>query len=514
MFIRRYKWYILVVLVLVGAFAYFQNGNGDYKTVEVKRITLENTVQFSGTVEPADTIELSFENAGTVENIYVGEGDSVSGGEVLVALDDTKARASLAQALADLTQEEVYLSELKRGTRPEEITVQEVKVANLKTAIDDARRNLVTLLQKAYTTSDDAVRNSVDQFFEDPRSSNPELTPRASFSADQILRTEVEQGRFTMETLLEEWDADVQALVVDEDLTSHVSFTYGRLSSVKSFLSQVALVLNKAVPSSNATQTQINTWKTNIATARAAVDTLITEISTSEGTYNTSLSNLSLAEEELALMRAGATTEQINRQEAIVDLKEALVVSAREAVNDLTITAPFSGVIASRNIDSGEVVVPGQIVLSVISDNALEIKGDVSELDIIELEVGAIADVLLDAYGGREVFRAEIVHIDPVETLINTVPTYGVTLVFTEGSTERVRSGMTANMFVTTEKKEDVLAIPVDVLRERNFTQASVSILNAMGEPEEREITIGIQGVSGNVEVTSGLVEGELVIRE
>ena len=156
---------IFVFLASIPTLAYFaiarQNG---YETYVVKRANIIQEIGITGKVKPAESVDLAFEKSGRVAGISVSVGDKVSVGQALLNLENSEVSAQLAQALAEIQIEEAGLNEMKKGTRLEEIQIQETKIANLKISLETANKNLKDKLQDAYTKSDDAIRNKVDQF--------------------------------------------------------------------------------------------------------------------------------------------------------------------------------------------------------------------------------------------------------------------------------------------------------------------------------------------------------------
>jgi HlyD family secretion protein len=112
------------------------------------------------------------------------------------------------------------------------------------------------------------------------------------------------------------------------------------------------------------------------------------------------LDDLDRAAEALAVAVAG-----VSRSEAGIAEGQKELVSAektlqyhRARLNDTRITAPFDGVIISRNREPGDVVVPGGAILSLISTNELWISAWVDETEIARLRQDQAA---------RVVFRSE-----------------------------------------------------------------------------------------------------------
>ena len=94
-----------------------------------------NDVQASGTVEATDA-RLGFVSGGRIESLLVREGDAVKAGALLAVLDTAEAGARLQAARAQLQSSRALLSELERGSRPEEI-------ATGRAALDAAQKSLV-----------------------------------------------------------------------------------------------------------------------------------------------------------------------------------------------------------------------------------------------------------------------------------------------------------------------------------------------------------------------------------
>ena len=132
-----------------------------------------------------------------------------------------------------------------------------------------------------------------------------------------------------------------------------------------------------------------------------------------------------------------------------------------------------------------------------------------AEVNFSLLKAGDEAIVTLDAYGPGVTFLARVVSIDPAETVRDGVSTYRTIIQFMEQD-PRIRTGMTANVRITTEKRDNVLAVPQGVVVERDGRKY---VRVREGEQTiEREITTGSVSSLGSVEVLSGLSEGDVII--
>jgi HlyD family secretion protein len=73
--------------------------------------------------------------------LQVRRGDEVAVGDLLFTIDDTEAKAAVAQAEAEMARAEAQLENLKQGQRPPEIAVYEAQIAEAEAALDKARRD-------------------------------------------------------------------------------------------------------------------------------------------------------------------------------------------------------------------------------------------------------------------------------------------------------------------------------------------------------------------------------------
>jgi len=94
----------------------------------------------SGTVEATDA-DLGFQAPGRVLVIRAREGDAVTAGTELARLDTRELEAGLAVAEAQLEAAQARLSELERGTRPQEVATAEAAVRQAEQRADEARRD-------------------------------------------------------------------------------------------------------------------------------------------------------------------------------------------------------------------------------------------------------------------------------------------------------------------------------------------------------------------------------------
>jgi HlyD family secretion protein len=439
---RRIIYIVIAVLVILSLIAAFKlRGNGDGETVVVTLQDLVQTVELSGKVVPKEEVDLAFEIGGTVAFANKKVGDSVFAGEAIAQLDQTKVRADLSKAEADL--------------------------AAARAGLSDNQTTLDQNLENAYISADDAIHNKVDQFFEDGTSRGPEILN--SFEGFD-LRKKINEDRVMIEDMLTEWKTD----------TGDLSKTKGYLQTLTAFLNEVSVAVNKFETNPNLSQTTIDKYRADMATARQNIN-------------NASASLISGTAVESAKILAA----------------EATVSNYKATLSKMVLRSPISGVVSKQDAKAGEAVSANTVVASVISREN-QIEAYVPEISFAGIALGNRALVTLDAYGDSKNYEATISKIDPRETVRDGVSTYKIELKFTKAYTE-VRSGMTANIHIETGKKENSLVIPLRAIISEG-TLKTVSVLDENGDIEKREIKTGVTDSSGNIEVVFGLVAGDKVL--
>ena len=359
----------------------------------------------------------------------------------------------------------------------------------------NARSDVLNNLKNAYVNSDDAIRNKVDQLFSNPRSSNPQFNYAVS---NFQLETEIESGRLDMESMLNAWNPAISDSESIENLYSFILSAKSNLRRVQNYLDKVAAAVNSLASSSPLSQTTIDAYKAAVLAGRSNVTAALDSLSTSEEKLRT-------AESKLALKKAGTIQEQIDAKRAEVDSAKASLLALEAQLGKTVIRSPIAGIVTKQDAKKGEIASAGSLLVSVISDAKYEIEANVPEADIAKIKIGNTAEVTLDAYPDV-FFKATVTKIDPAETVIEGVATYKTTLQFSQNDS-RIRSGMTANTDIEGEKREDVLVIPARAIKQKEGKKI-VEILD--GEvTRDVEIETGLRGSSGDIEVVSGLKEGD-----
>lgn len=132
------------VLLIICGYYFWGGGRQEskYITSTVKRGTVSNTIPATGTIQPVNTVSLSFENAEIIKKIYVKVGDHVVAGQLLAEQEEDDLQAQVAQCSANLKSAAAKLADLRDGATEEEIIKAEASVKTAQNTFDQARTNL------------------------------------------------------------------------------------------------------------------------------------------------------------------------------------------------------------------------------------------------------------------------------------------------------------------------------------------------------------------------------------
>lgn len=239
---------------------------------------------------------------------------------------------------------------------------------------------------------------------------------------------------------------------------------------------------------------------------------------------------------------------QANVKSAYYNVQSAasMLKQSKDNLSRTTIYAPMSGTISKLSVELGERVVgtaqmAGTEIVRVANLNNMEVVVDVNETDIVKVNVGDSTIVEVDAYLKRE-FKGVVTEIaNSAESALSAdqVTNFKVKVRIlpesykdlTEGKPEHFspyRPGMTATVDIITDKKENIIGVPISSIviktdttgkkktRIKETTTSNTEkfecVFVKIGEEAKlRVVTTGIQDDT-NIEITSGLAVDDEVI--
>lgn len=463
------------VVAVSGVLLFSFGGAGVVETVSTRTEDLVRTVKISGKVIPSEKVDLAFEIGGTVSSVGKPVGSKVYKGEVLARLNSGPISADVLKSEAELASAQAELAKLE-GT------------AVYENSINNAKRSVNQSIRDAYTAASDAIQNKADQVFIDPLSSHPVI--RGFFDSYNDLRESVNNERVSIGYMLESWHQMVVSLGSSTYTDSELNLSKEYLSRTIAFITDVSSAVNMFEVTSYMSQSDIDSYKASMLSARESLNQVSQGFITSENTLSQSLSDVPV-------------------QVARVEAAKASVLNLKYQLAKTALTSPMTGVVAKQDAKLGQAVSAGVQIVSIISGDYL-IETYVPEVLIAGIKVGNTAHVTLDAYGAKESFETKVERIDPAETIKDGVSTYKVELSFVSLD-ERIRSGMTANIEIETFRKVSATLLPERAVV-REGEESFVYVVDTSSKKRKIQVEVGEKDSKGNIEILSGLSTNDQVV--
>ena len=191
-----------------------------------------------------------------------------------------------------------------------------------------------------------------------------------------------------------------------------------------------------------------------------------------------------------------------------VDGAQRALDRAQRALDNTVVVAPATGTVIDLPIKVGDSVSQSQPLARIAALKDMQLVADVDELDLPNVVIGATVTFRLDAYPEREL--QGVVRTTAPQARVQGGATVFATTVDYEAQPDLdIRPGMNADVTIVTASRQNVLLIPQRALKtvgDRSF----VTVRTPKGNTD-REVILGYRS-QGNVEVVSGLTDGEVVV--
>lgn len=279
---------------------------------------------------------------GIIDELKVHEGDSVKEGDVLMILDGKAAQSELEQALAKESSLRIRAERLRAFGLDQKPDFSEFR---------NQYKNLIDDQQSIY---DMQVRNRNDQ--------------RAIIDKQQ----EQQKSLLTIQKGQE------------KDLRHELSIQEEQLAADK-------VLLGKQLT----TKTKYRESEVKVSNVRKELDQVLNQMQQTHQAIAESDNKLT---ELSTRLRNDALTEMGNVTAEIAQVKES-ITKLQDRVNRLVIKAPVSGVIKGLKITTLKgVIQPGEEILQIVPENAMEVEGQIIPKDIGNTQVGQDVTIKVSAY--------------------------------------------------------------------------------------------------------------------
>jgi HlyD family secretion protein len=186
-------------------------------------------------------------------------------------------------------------------------------------------------------------------------------------------------------------------------------------------------------------------------------------------------------------------------------LRERLA-AAQAQLDKAVIRATADGTVLTRNVEPGDLVQPGRVLLEIARSGDTEIEVPFDEKNLATLALGQHAQCIADAFP-QQPFGAVVNHIAPsidarrgtvsIRLRVDPVPRF-------------LRQDMTVTVTVETGRRANARVVPDDALLAADTPRPFVLAVRK-GRLSRQPVTLGLRGMALS-EVTSGLDVGDWVL--
>ncbi len=249
---------------------------------------------------------------------------------------------------------------------------------------------------------------------------------------------------------------------------------------------------------------------------------------------------------QIAKADLDAAKQNVESSKFQVKSSEASLKEAEEDLRKTSIYAPMDGTVSVLNVEQGERVagtsmMAGTDLMSIANLDRMELLVEVNENDIVNVKLQDTALVELDAYLDRK-FKGIVTEIansaNTTGTSADQVTNFDVKILLLKPSYQDLitpqnpnplRPGMSATADIQTQKKTDVLSVPIEAVTTRGDSVINKSSLDSLNLAENSDETHELVFVYDNgvvkqqlvktgildntyIEITDGLKEDQEVV--
>jgi len=359
----------------------------------------------------------------------------------------------------------VRTSKIARGTFRYTVTSTSSGTLKAERVTQIASRINGRVIKVAFDEGD-LVRKGQPLVFLDPAEATANVKMAQATLALSQVRYERAQAAYELEKKL---------------VDSRIRESQARLTEAASTLKRAGDMMKQGIYSDE----QLDSARKNYDVARAAHDQVVANRQV-----------VVLKEKEM--LAAGAEVRQ---------LKESLGISQIQA-SYLVISAPFRGLVSMKDVELGEMVMPGVPLVEIVDDTSIYVSAPIDEADIHKIHVGQTAGITIDAYPGVK-FTGRIYEIAPIVSEDKQEGRTVTIKIAVDPHHETLRPGMSCDIEILVDRIPGALLVPTNLLMGRGKKKYVFVVDKNI--VRRRRVTPGLSNWDVT-EVKAGLKEGEAVV--
>jgi len=204
---------------------------------------------------------------------------------------------------------------------------------------------------------------------------------------------------------------------------------------------------------------------------------------------------------------------QVRLDAAAIDQRQAALDAAQVNLDYTDIVSPVRGTVVARNVDVGQTVAASfqTPTLFLIAQDLTQMQVDtnVSESDVGQARLGQKATFAVEAYPHRS-FEGRVVQVRRAPITVQNVVTYDV-VIGVPNPEQLLFPGMTANVRILVDEREDAVLVPAAALRFEPHGAAAADPVASAAEAPAPHVWVLRDGRPERVAVATGIDDGTRV---
>jgi membrane fusion protein (multidrug efflux system) len=203
--------------------------------------------------------------------------------------------------------------------------------------------------------------------------------------------------------------------------------------------------------------------------------------------------------------------DEITRLKAGLEAREGGLASARAALSERTVVAPFSGRIGIRRVSVGALVTPGTAIAPLVKEDPVQVEFSVPETAIAGLKPGLVVRATTPAWPGR-VFTGAVTAVDPQAS--ETTRSVGAIAIIPNPD-RALRPGLALTVELVVQRIADAVRVPEGALVRQGDAAFVWVVADAGKGAVARRVPVqtGVRS-PGQVQIVSGVAAGAQVVVE
>jgi HlyD family secretion protein len=223
------------------------------------------------------------------------------------------------------------------------------------------------------------------------------------------------------------------------------------------------------------------------------------------------------SEQKLNLLKAGSRYEQVLASKAEVDRTAASLANAQTRFRDLTIRAPFTGIVSQRFAQAGSFVSPtsttqGDSATSssiLLLIDRLEVLATVAESDIARIKVGQPVAITTTAFPDKT-FKGKVRLVAPEAVQENGITQFQVRVQLDDEAAKTLKSRLNVSVNFIAGQIKEALVVPSAAVITNKEGKTGILVPDAEKGPIFRPVVSG-QTLGDKIQIVSGLKAGEKI---